>query len=90
MTGRRRLTVVLLLALLFLSALGTVYAKHQNRKLFVNLQALNSERDALDVEWGRLQLEQSTWATPGRVEALARKKLGMKIPDARRIVIVTP
>lgn len=73
-----------------LSALGIVYAEHQQRRLFVELQSLEQTRDALNVEWGRLQLEQSTWATHGRVEALARERLDMVIPSPESVVIVRP
>lgn len=92
MTRGDRMTVVmsLVLAGLFASALGVVYAKYQSRKLFVELQALNSERDKLEIEWGRLQLEQSTWATPSRVEEIARRRLDMQIPEASKVVIMTP
>ena len=70
------------------SALGVVYAKHENRKLFIELQALQAERDAMNVEWGQLQLEQSTQATHARVDAEARGRLGMQSPDPGAIVII--
>ena len=76
------------LLMVLATALGVVYSKHQSRQLFVRLQALNSERDALDIEWGRLQLEQSTLATPIRIENIARKRLGMFVPSADEIVII--
>ncbi len=72
------------------SAVGVAYAKYASRKQFVALQALRAERDALEVEWGRLQLEQSTWATHGRVERIARDKLNMRTPNASEVVVVTP
>lgn len=72
------------------SALGAVYAKHENRKLFIELQALQAERDAMNVEWGQLQLEQSTQATHARVDAEARTRLGMRSPDPKAIVIIRP
>ena len=72
------------------SALGVVYAKHENRKLFIELQALQAERDAMNVEWGQLQLEQSTQATHARVDAEARGRLGMQSPDPSAIVIISP
>jgi len=56
----------LLFAAVLGSALGVVYSKYQNRKLFIELQALQTRRDEMSVEWGRLQLEQSTWAAHGR------------------------
>lgn len=86
----QRLWVLLLGSLVVISALGVVYVKHQKRKSFVELQSLQSERDHLDVEWGRLQLEQSTWAAHGRLEGMARKDLGMGMPRGQEVVIVRP
>lgn len=63
-----------------LSALAGVYAKHKSRKLFVELQALVEERDSLELDWGRLQIEQSTQGNPARVERLARERLAMRTP----------
>jgi cell division protein FtsL len=80
---------VLFLAVV-LSAVGVVYAKHQSRKLFVELQALASEKDTMDVEWGQLQLEQSTLTTQGQVEQAARTRLGMTSPAPDTVVIVKP
>lgn len=78
---------VLFLAVLA-SALGVVYSKHHSRGLFMALQAEIDARDALNVEWGQLQLEQSTWATHGRIEEVARGRLQMTLPDARSTVIL--
>lgn len=62
------------------SALAGVYAKHKSRKLFVELQTLVEERDSLELDWGRLQIEQSTQGHPARVERLARERLAMRTP----------
>lgn len=70
------------------TAVAAVYAKHHSRTLFVELSRLNAERDALNTEWGRLQLEQSTWATHGRIEQIARDRLGMVLPEAGQTEIV--
>ena len=78
---------VLLLAVI-ISAVAVVYAKHQGRKLFVELQALREARDSMDIEWGQLQLEQSTLTTQGQVERAARERLGMVSIDADNMVIV--
>lgn len=72
------------------SALGVVYSTHYSRKLFVELTELKKTRDNLNVEWGQLQLEQSTWGTQGRIEDLARKKLNMKALDYKQVVIIEP
>jgi cell division protein FtsL len=71
-------------------ALGDVYAKHQSRRLFIELQGLEAERDEMNIEWGQLQLEQSTLATHGRVEDRARTELRMTMPAPEAVVIVRP
>lgn len=83
--------VILALALcVFASALGVVTTKHQSRQLFVDLETLKAERDELDSEWGKLTLEQATWATPTRVERIARDRLDMALPSSEHIVVVRP
>ncbi|RJQ49358.1 MAG: cell division protein FtsL [Gammaproteobacteria bacterium] len=88
--GARHGWLALLAAAVLASALGVVYSKHQSRKLFIELQALQQERDALNTEWGQLQLEESTWATHPRIEQQARAKAGMVSPAPRDVVIVKP
>lgn len=82
--------VAVLLAAVWVSALGVVYVKHLERKRFLELQALEHARDAMQVEWGKLQLEQSTWTTHDRIEGIARNKLDMYLPPADSVVVVTP
>jgi cell division protein FtsL len=85
-----RFALAALWALLLGSAIAVVWSKHQARSLFIQLQALTSERDALDIEWGQLKLEQSAWATHGRVEQTARVDLRMVIPPPNEVHIVAP
>ena len=75
---------------LFASALGVVWSIHETRSLFIELQALNAERDRLDIEWSQLKIEQSAWATHGRVEQTARTGLHMVIPTAQEVQLVQP
>lgn len=83
--------LVMVLALVVLaSSLGVVYAKHQSRKLFVELDTLKKERDEMNIEWGRLQLEQSTLATHSRIEQTAKKRLKMVTPEYEQVLIVRP
>lgn len=72
------------------SAIGVVDAKHRHRQLFVELTRLEKARDELNIEFGRLQLEQATWAESNRIDQLARGKLGMRVPDTSQIVVVRP
>jgi len=87
---RRMLVVVALGVVLFVSAVATVYVQHHRRMQFVELRKLERERDAMQVEWGQLQLEQSTWATHERIERLALKKLELHMPPAAEVVLVVP
>lgn len=89
MSGRPGVLIVLL-ALVVVSSMGVVYSKHQGRKLFVELQALGEARDSMDVEWGQLQLEQSTLTMQGKIESAARERLGMVTLTTDRMVIVRP
>ena len=83
------LTMVLLLAAV-VSAIGVVWSRYRSRVLFVELQGLERTRDALEIEWGRLQLEQAALAAPGRVEQVARQRLHMHVPGPEETVIVKP
>lgn len=80
-----RLNIVLLLVAV-VCALSTVAANHRARKLFVALEAEQKHMRDLEIEWGQLQLEQSTWAAHGRIEKIARDKLGMRTPGAGQII----
>jgi cell division protein FtsL len=90
--SRRLLLLVLplLWCAVLASSAGAVYTKYRARELFVELERLNSARDELDAEWGRLQLEQSAWSAYGFVEHVASERLHMSIPDSRDIEIVPP
>ena len=69
-------------------ALSVVSARHQARKLFVALQSEQAHARELDVEWGQLQLEISTWLMHNRVEEVARGRLNMVIPTPGRIYVL--
>lgn len=77
-----------LAGILVVCALALVTSQHKARKLFVELQKQQDQARQLEVEYGQLQLEQSTWATPSRVEKLARDKLHMVTADPRRSIVV--
>ena len=85
-----RFLIAVLLVASIATAIGVVYARHQHRLLFVELSRLEKARDELNIEFGRLQLEQATWAQANRIDQVARQKLGMKFPEADDIVVVRP
>jgi cell division protein FtsL len=89
MTREAELLLALsLAAAVVVSGVFAVKAKHESRQLFMELEELNREQDRLQIDWGRLQLEQSTWANHSRIEALARERLGMEAAADTEIVIV--
>ncbi len=92
MNIRRVLPIVI--PVLWLAVLGSavqvIYARHKARDLFVHLERLNAERDSLEMEWGRMQLEQSYWSSHAFVERVASAKLQMSLPQTRDVRIVRP
>ena len=88
--ARWRIVVAVLWVLVLGSALGVIYGKQEARNRFSELQKLMNRRDDLDIEWGQLQIEQSTQATHGRVEQVAHDELGMITPQATDLRIVQP
>lgn len=82
-----------LLALVFavvcvVSAMALVYTKHESRKLFIELEQLTAVRDELNIEWGQLQIEQSTWATHARIERVATESLSLSRPLAAEVFVI--
>jgi len=90
MTEKQRILIIVTLLFSFVlgSAIMLIYSKHQSRKLFVELQQLRYQVDALNTEWSQLQLEQSAWSGHGRIERVARKQLSMVMPDPAHVVFV--
>ncbi len=80
--------LLMLLFAVIVSAIGVVYARQQNRILFGELTRLTTQQDELNTEFGRLELEQATWAEPNRIEQIARGQLGMVSPGPAETVVV--
>jgi cell division protein FtsL len=85
MTARLNL---LLLAALLTCALSLVTSRHQARQLFVELEREQALARGYEVEYGQLQLEQSTWATPARIEKIAREQLKMRLPGPGQVHVL--
>jgi cell division protein FtsL len=77
-----------LLVVVVLCSLSLVTSRHQARKLFVDLEREQARARAYEVEYGQLQIEQSTWSMPARVEKVARDQLRMQMPDAGRVEVI--
>ncbi len=87
--GRQSLLLTLVVAVVcVMSAMALIYTKHESRKLFVELEALTTARDELNIEWGQLQIEQSTWATHARIERVATEELSLARPKPAEIYVI--
>jgi len=84
-----RLNVFLLLAAV-VCGLGVVTSQHKARKLFQALEVEQERARQLEVEFGQLQLELSTWGTAPRIEKIAREKLKMRTPETEKVTTLTP
>ncbi len=81
-----RSIIAALLALVIISACALVYVRHQHRVTFVALQELLQQRDQLNIQWGQLLLEQSTFSFHHYVNTTARARLGMRLPQPEAII----
>ncbi len=83
-----RSAVVVLLVANVATAGAVVYSKNMSRVLFKSSRALHESIDQAQIEWGRLQLEESALARFGRIEELATQKLDMRMPAHSEIKMV--
>lgn len=83
-----RIALVALIVANVVTALAIVQARHEHRQLFVQATRLEKARDELNIDFGRLQLEQATWAEANRIDQVARDRLGMKFPEAGETVVI--
>ena len=75
---------LLLLSMIVVSALALITSQHQSRKLYNELQLEEARAKRFEEELARLQVEQSSWSTPSRIDKVARERLGMRTPDSAR------
>ncbi|MDP2783381.1 MAG: cell division protein FtsL [Sulfurimicrobium sp.] len=80
---------LLLMVMAVICAMGVVTSQHKARKMFVDLQQEESLAKQMEVEWGQLQLEQSTWAMHARIEKIASSYLQMKVADPAKTQVIS-
>lgn len=88
MINSRFMAMIILALTVFASAVGVVYMKDLNRRLFIQYQGLEQAQQQYDVEWGKLLLEQSAWSTQSRVQNIAQHQLGMVTPSRHAITLL--
>lgn len=86
----RTAVILLLVFTVLVSAVSVVQTQHVSRKVFMEIEQLKKERDLLNEDWSRLQLEQSTWALDERVERMVKEEMGMHVPDNDSLVFLVP
>ena len=86
----RDFVLALLIASVIGSGIAVVYARQEHRQAYVQLNRLMRERDELNIEFSRLQLEQATWAETNRIEQVATERVGMLFPAAPELVMARP
>jgi cell division protein FtsL len=82
--------ILILTGMLVGSSISLVYVQHLRRSLFWEYKSLLIEQDQMQVVWGQLQLERSTWAAEDRIERMAVSELKMQVPKADAVVVVAP
>lgn len=80
--------ICFLLSCVLVSGVSVIYVTFKNRNFLNELQQLKSERNALQVQWGQLLIEQSTFSLEGRIERKAVDELQMQVPEFSELVMV--
>ena len=86
----RYFLLFLLASAVLASGVAVVYARQQHRQAYVQLTRLLKQRDEINIEFSRLQLEQATWAETNRIEQVATERLGMSFPARSELLVVKP
>lgn len=89
LTSARSLVLFGTLGLVLVTGMGVVHTTFKHRYAMHELQQLRGETNALEVQWGQLLIEQSTFGLEGRIENKAIEELGMKVPDWSGVIMVT-
>jgi cell division protein FtsL len=86
----RAFTIAILIVAVLGSGIAVVYARQQHRQAYIELNRLVKQRDEINLEFSRLQLEQATWAETNRIEQVATQRLGMISPQGDGVVVLQP
>ncbi|MCL5261372.1 MAG: cell division protein FtsL [Gammaproteobacteria bacterium] len=80
--------VLAIVLCVLLSALGLVYIKDLNRRMFINFQQLQTQTEYLQSDSSKLLLEESAWSAQARVQQVAEQQLNMQLPPSADIVTI--
>ncbi|WGW00814.1 cell division protein FtsL [Vibrio sp. YMD68] len=79
---------LLMLILIFISAMGVVFITHHSRQSISDKNTMLIYREQLANEWRNLILEETALAEHSRVQTMAKQELEMRRPDADKEVII--
>ncbi|PAU38179.1 cell division protein FtsL [Vibrio coralliilyticus] len=79
---------LLVLILIFASAMGVVFTTHHTRQAITEKDQALQERERLDNEWRNLLIEETALAEHSRVQEIAKDELQMKRPDSDKEVVI--
>jgi cell division protein FtsL len=82
------LKILVVVFFILISALGVVYVKDLNRRLFITQYKLQAQSEQLQSDSNQLLLEQSAWAAQARVQRVAQLQLQMQIPPSDDVVVI--
>ena len=88
--ARQNWTLFIMLLAVMVSAMAIVLVSFESRLAFQELQQQLEFKNDMEVKWGQLLIEQSTFGVDDRIERKASEELGMKVPDWSSIVVVQP
>jgi cell division protein FtsL len=88
---RTKIVLPLLLSLAIIaSGIALVYARHQSRLIYIELQTTRIKEQQATDEWGQLQLELATQSTLEKVLRRATRELNMQKPQEIRSITLKP
>ncbi|HCU04917.1 MAG TPA: cell division protein FtsL [Coxiellaceae bacterium] len=85
---RKQWMVVIMSAMILISAFFVVCIKDTNRQLMSELQTLENTQENLHNAWSQLLLEESTWASQARIGEVAVQNLDMVQPKTKSIIVI--
>ncbi len=86
--SQRAFILSVLFAMVFSNAIAVIYVKQQSRDLYTQIRVLQKQKDAITIDWSRLQIQSSTLTNAAHVEKIARQKLSMQTVKHPQYVVL--
>ncbi len=83
----RKVTYMLIFVCLA-SVIAVIWVRHENREVFVELQALYHHRDDLNIEWRNLLTERTSLTRHDQLENWAQINVKMQAPEEQLVLLL--